>query len=354
MEQKRTLWVIAASGVFLLVVVGAALILYSPSVHRAQAAQAAFSPNEGWTASIAGAPTTPIAPTSQSANPLIATAPANPFDGSAQNAVESSSNAGYDANGVEVAAGSNAASAGMTFAANGELSSSQPALSSPLQTANVTVIADNTTVVGTGTTTIDLNTLKSSTVSVSPNVTAQNAATQAQIAETQSTYEQRNAAIASSAASTPNYVYEQPKTVAKAPATPKAAPAPVAKAAPAPAKSAATSTASSKTVASTKTAAKPATATASTGKLADKFWVQAASYSTKKGADNARETLESNKIPSEIFTYTDANGTVYYRVRVGPYTTSTEAEYWKTQVAKIDKFATADSYIVNSSAKAVK
>ena len=82
--------------------------------------------------------------------------------------------------------------------------------------------------------------------------------------------------------------------------------------------------------------------------------MQVASYSTKKNADDARATLESNKIPSEVFTYTDAKGKVFYRVRIGSYTTSSEAEYWKTQVAKIDQFANAQSYVVNSSAKAVK
>ena len=30
MEQKKTLWIIAATGLFLLVVIGAAIILYSP------------------------------------------------------------------------------------------------------------------------------------------------------------------------------------------------------------------------------------------------------------------------------------------------------------------------------------
>ena len=36
MEQKRTLWIMAAVGVFLLVVLGAALILYSPTARSSQ------------------------------------------------------------------------------------------------------------------------------------------------------------------------------------------------------------------------------------------------------------------------------------------------------------------------------
>ena len=341
MEQKRTLWVIAASGVFLLVVVGAAVILYSPSVSRTQAAQAAVNPKDGWSTPIAGSAS------QLTANPIATTttAPVNPFDTGAAVA-ESSSNASYTEFGTPFDTGS---AEPATDAGNGAVVSSsqnqQPL--STVQTSNVTVISDNTTVVGTGTTTIDLNALKSS----SPSVTAQNATTQAQIAATQHAQEQRAAASTSTVAK----AYEQPRQQSSAPKAQTSTS--VAKAAPA--KPAATTTKPASTAKPAATAAKSApkataSAKASTAKVADKFWVQAASYSTKKSADNARATLESNKIPSEIFTYTDTKGTVFYRVRVGPYTTSSEAEYWKTQVAKIDQFASADSYIVNSSAKAVK
>ena len=34
MEQKRTLWIVLAAGFFLLVVIGAALILYAPDANR--------------------------------------------------------------------------------------------------------------------------------------------------------------------------------------------------------------------------------------------------------------------------------------------------------------------------------
>ena len=182
-----------------------------------------------------------------------------------------------------------------------------------------------------------MNALKTT---VSPNVTARNEATQAQIAQTQSAYDSR--AATEPRATTPTYNYEQ-TSVAKAPAVKPATTST--------AKPAAKSTAST-TAKKTTTVAKAA-APAQT-KLADKFWVQAASYASKKSADEARSALESNKIPSEVFTYTDAKGKVFYRVRVGPYTTSSEAEYWKTQVAKIDRFADSQSYIVNSSAKATK
>ena len=298
MEQKRTLWIIAASGVFLLVVVGAALILYSPSLHNNQAQQAAFNPAEGWTTPAYSTTTypsdTPAAGTSDAfAENAINVpdfsgdkpAPASPFDMPAAPLAEVPANA--------------------------------------IQTNNLTVYSDNTTVYGSGTTTIDLNTLKSTQTAGSPaTVQPANEATAKQIAST----------AAAKAESTPRYNYED-----------KQASAPVAKAAPAkPAKS------------STAKSAAPAKKTVAAAKVPDRFWVQAASYATKKNADAARETLENNKIPSEVFTYTDSKGKVFYRVRIGPYTTSSEAEYWKTQVAKIDQFANVQSYIVNSSAKAVR
>lgn len=103
------------------------------------------------------------------------------------------------------------------------------------------------------------------------------------------------------------------------------------------------------------TASKPAATESKTSKVtataapketeAVKYWVQAASYSTKKGADTARSTLDENRIPAEVFTYKDAKDKLYYRVRVGPYTTKSEAEYWKNRICQIDSFKDSKSYI---------
>lgn len=79
--------------------------------------------------------------------------------------------------------------------------------------------------------------------------------------------------------------------------------------------------------------------------LSSKYWVQAASFTSKKSADNARATLDDNKIPAEVFTYKDNKDKLFYRVRVGPYTTKSEAEYWKTRVCKIDLFKDTQSYV---------
>ena len=76
-----------------------------------------------------------------------------------------------------------------------------------------------------------------------------------------------------------------------------------------------------------------------------KYWVQCAAYTSKKTADQARSKLDENRIPAEVFTYQDAKKNLFYRVRVGPYTTKSEAEYWKNRISQIDLFKTAQSYI---------
>ena len=76
---------------------------------------------------------------------------------------------------------------------------------------------------------------------------------------------------------------------------------------------------------------KKATAKAATTKpsaKAGKYWVQVGSFSKKSGADSTRSSLSSQGIQSEIFTYTASDGSTGYRVRVGPYQTKSEAEYW--------------------------
>ncbi|MDR1785423.1 MAG: SPOR domain-containing protein [Spirochaetaceae bacterium] len=81
------------------------------------------------------------------------------------------------------------------------------------------------------------------------------------------------------------------------------------------------------------------------------FWVQTAAYTTRKYADNAREALSSNKIPCEVFTHADSRGKVYYRVRVGPYSTKSEAEYWQSRIAQIEQFSRTQSFVTNAAAK---
>ena len=198
------------------------------------------------------------------------------------------------------------------------------------QTDNLTVIANGTTnVIGLGntathgTTTIDLNTLKTP----STNVTANNQAAQNAIDDTAVTHAQ----------SVKKETYEEPVKKASTASTPAKTTA----------KSSvkSTSTSSAKKVEKTTTTKK-----ATVAKIPDQFWIQILSSSVKKNADEARTTLDSKKLPAEVFTYKDSKGTLYYRVRVGPYTTKSEAEYWKSKIEEIEMFAKSGSYITNSSA----
>lgn len=203
------------------------------------------------------------------------------------------------------------------------------------QIENMTVIATGNTNVysigADGPATIDLNNVRE--VADEPAVKAQNRAAEAAIRETNTV--RRNVEVSDV------LVENSYKDVSKATASSNVrraersssanVSAPVKKAAPA----------------AKRTEAK---APAKVERIPDRFWVQAASYSAKKNADEARSVLEQKKIQCEVFTFTDAKGTLYYRVRVGPYTTRKEAEYWKKKIDEIPLFSKNGSFVTNSSA----
>lgn len=203
------------------------------------------------------------------------------------------------------------------------------------QIENMTVISTGNTNVysigADGPATIDLNNVRE--VADEPAVKAQNRAAEAAIRETNTV--RRNVEVSDV------LVENSYKDVSKATASSNVrkaersssanVSAPVKKAAPA----------------AKKTEAK---APAKVERIPDRFWVQAASYSAKKNADEARSVLEQKKIQCEVFTFTDAKGTLYYRVRVGPYTTRKEAEYWKKKIDEIPLFSKNGSFVTNSSA----
>jgi DedD protein len=88
--------------------------------------------------------------------------------------------------------------------------------------------------------------------------------------------------------------------------------------------------------AQTRPAAVPAAA-ANTRKRND-YWVQTGAFTAVIRAENAKETLASKGITS-IIENRHVDGTTWYRVRVGPYTTESEANYWLALVQSIDGFA---------------
>jgi DedD protein len=118
-------------------------------------------------------------------------------------------------------------------------------------------------------------------------------------------------------AAVPDTLTPAPRTVArKAPADIEPAPAkPAAKAVP-------------------KAIAKPA----ADQKTYNSYWVQTGAFSTKIRAEGAKDSLASKGITS-IIDNRDIDGKTWYRVRVGPYTSETEANYWLALVKSIDGFA---------------
>jgi DedD protein len=83
--------------------------------------------------------------------------------------------------------------------------------------------------------------------------------------------------------------------------------------------------------------APPKTATAKAEKPLPKtaWWVQTNSYSKKAYADNAKKFLESKGITSVVMNG-NVGGKTYYRVRVGPYSSQAEADYWLSLIKTIE------------------
>lgn len=285
MDQKQTLWIVAAAGVFLLVVFGFAAIWSAPSAEPARtiASSSTSTSNNGWTT--------------------------NP---------ETNKPSQYEPPKTEIT--SDALANLDTQDTENELQDEKLAEAlkdnSPVtQIADMTVISQNTTIyelpANKAETTIDVNPTSNRT----SNVTATNQAGADALAT----------ARGDKAATTTT---SRTQTVT------------------APKSSAASTKPAAAT--STKPAATASVRAADTKTATTQYWVQAASFTSKKSADNAVVVLDSNMIPANIFTYQDPKGTLYYRIRVGPYVTKSEAEYWQTKIAKIDTFSDSKSYVTST------
>jgi DedD protein len=94
-------------------------------------------------------------------------------------------------------------------------------------------------------------------------------------------------------------------------------------------------------VTATAVAAKPAAQAASrpasseSARSNPSWWVQTNSYSKKAYADNAKKFLETKGITS-VVTNGTVGGKTYYRVRVGPYASQAEADYWLSLIKNIE------------------
>ena len=285
MEQKKTLWIIAAVGVFLLVVLGVPAILHYPS-----------------------------------RNPVPAYASISPVE-------KKNSQNGWSKPSADITA-----PVGL------------PQDVAATKVNDLVVLADNATVYSPSTeinsnnsgTTIDLNALKNELVTDSQlpvQAQPQNINITVNIPDTKDTEVKSEVKV-------------EPKEEVKY----------VAKAEPAVNNVKTVQKAEAKAAKSTKTVAQAHANTQKTAAPAPKaepkktqYWVQVAAYSNKKGAEGARSILDENKIPSDIFTYRDNKDKLYYRVRVGPYTTKSEAEYWRTRIIKISDIDNAnDSYVTST------
>lgn len=308
MEDKRILLVSAAVGVFLLIIVGTALVLYAPPKNGdARLAALPAETAHSWTVQPQNASEARDNPSSPENRPEQGAALQN-MSSSAVPSTVLPDTASTDA-------GTSAETAGI------------------VQSRDLTVISNNTTVyTKDGLTTIDLSAL-AERPEQKPLDTAQGmqAAADAKTLVPISPSEYMNTANSTGTASA---VSAKPKTTAAAKTDTS--------------KKAETQTKSAQPKTDTKkTASKPSQ------KPVDRYWVQAASFTDKMNAEAARSLLADEKIPAEVFTYQDKKGLTYYRLRVGPYTTESEAEYWNSRIKLIDNFASTQSYVTNST-KAAK
>ncbi|MDR0567693.1 MAG: SPOR domain-containing protein [Spirochaetaceae bacterium] len=78
---------------------------------------------------------------------------------------------------------------------------------------------------------------------------------------------------------------------------------------------------------------KPSTAL----RIRDNYWVQVGSFSTQVRAEDAKEALAAKGITAIIINR-DINGQNFFRVRIGPYTSQNEADYWVARIKNINGF----------------
>ena len=306
MEQKRTLWIMAAVGVFLLVVLGAALILYSPTARSSQTIATVSPSNKqtsnGWVSLAPAENETTIPQTKMPATEVLSE---QTNEVPQQNVINSEEKI------TRVAELTVYADKATIISNNpNEMNNVVAAVPSSVPEQKTAEQTHHTVI--NNTTTIDINPV----ISEKPVVTPKNELTKNTIANNS------------------NKVAAKPvvKQVAK-----KEVSKPVSKPKKVTSTKATTSTTATAKV--TKTPAKPKVV---------QYWVQVTSLKSKKSAENAGEVLDENKITADIFTYKDKKDQLFYRVRVGPYTTKSEAEYWQSKIAKIDTFASSSSYITST------
>jgi cell division protein FtsN len=305
MEQKRTLWIMAAVGVFLLVVLGAALILYSPTARSSQTIATVSPSNKqtsnGWVSLAPAENETTIPQTKMPATEVLSE---QTNEVPQQNVINSEEKI------TRVAELTVYADKATIISKNPNENNVVAAVPSSVPEQKTAEQTHHTVI--NNTTTIDINPV----ISEKPVVTPKNELTKNTI-ETTSKKVAEKPVVKQVAKKEVSKPVSKPKKVTSTKAT----------------------TSTTTTAKVTKTPAKPKVV---------QYWVQVTSLKSKKSAENAREVLDENKITADIFTYKDKKDQLFYRVRVGPYTTKSEAEYWQSKIAKIDTFASSSSYITST------
>lgn len=304
MEQKRTLWIMAAVGVFLLVVLGAALILYSPTARSSQTIATVSPSNKqtsnGWVSLAPAENETTIPQTKMPATEVLSE---QTNEVPQQNVINSEEKI------TRVAELTVYADKATIISNNpNEMNNVVAAVPSSVPEQETAEQTHHTVI--NNTTTIDINPV----ISEKPVVTPKNELTK-------------------------NTIETTSRKVAEKPVVKQVAKKEVSKPVSKQKKVTSTKATTSTTAKVTKTPAKPKVV---------QYWVQVTSLKSKKSAENAREVLDENKITADIFTYKDKKDQLFYRVRVGPYTTKSEAEYWQSKIAKIDTFTSSSSYITST------
>lgn len=310
MEQKRTLWVIAAVGVFLLVVLGAALMLYAPQTRTVQTIAGSRGNNNG-TASNGWISLAPSSPSQ-----------GRPYDFQTDNRPEQN-----------------------------PFDSAEPVIpGSEFRTDEVNIYADNANLYTENT---NMNGLGDSKIS-QPSQTIINNTTTIDLNGSQATVTQNGNNVAKTDTEKPKV--SKPKETVVASNSGKTEPVTKVKQ---PVKNVKISTVSSNSDAKNETGSVKAKApskvsssktskTVSSKPVITQYWIQVTALTSRKAADAAREVLGENQITADVFTYTDSKNQLFYRVRVGPYTTKSEAEYWRTKISKIDNFKNIASYVTQA------
>jgi DedD protein len=82
------------------------------------------------------------------------------------------------------------------------------------------------------------------------------------------------------------------------------------------------------------TASEPLKVSAQSSKSYEDYWIQAGAFSTQVKAQDMKDILASKGITA-IIENRDVNGQNFFRVRVGPYTSQNEANYWLAHLKTI-------------------